>query len=145
MAAGWSGRVRILDVGVVVWTVLWIALGALSFVEVRGLQSLSSTMSLGGQSLQHAADALDAVAAVPFVGGSVASTAQEVQRLAARTVTEAENSRVHIDRLSVLILIMGGVIPVICGWIVWALLRRSWAASLRAAGPDSAVPPGSST
>jgi hypothetical protein len=132
-----------LDIGVVLWTALWVVLGVVAFVEVRGLRSLSDTMSLGGQSLQNAANALSTVALVPFVGGSVRSTAQEVQRLATKTVAEAQDSRTHIDSLSWLILIMGGVIPIICGWVVWILLRRSWTApdGGRAAEPDGSPGP----
>ncbi len=131
MATDSSRRVHLLDAAVVVWTVLWIALGALSFVEVRGLRSLSSTMSLGGQSLQNAADALDTLAAVPLVGGGLRDTADEVQRLANETVAEAEKSSGHIERLSVLVLLMGGIVPIVCGIATWALVRRSWTRTAR--------------
>jgi hypothetical protein len=134
VAPGTAGRIRVLDISIVVWTVVWIVLGALSFVEVRGLRSLSETMSLGGQSLQNAADALESVASVPFVGAGIRSTAEEVQRLATETVAEAQTSRGHINRLSALILLMGGLVPIVSGWIVWALLRRAWTESAAQSG-----------
>jgi len=143
MATARSRQVRILDIGVVLWTVLWVVLGVVAFEEVRGLRSLSDTMSLGGQSLQNAANALSTVSLVPFVGGSVRSTAQEVQRLATKTVAEAQDSRTHIDSLSWLILIMGGIIPIVCGWVVWILLRRSWTAPGREQAAPSDGPSGS--
>jgi hypothetical protein len=127
---------RLLDVGVAAWIVIWVVLGVVSFVEVRGLQSLSDTMQVAGQSLQEAGDGLETIAGLPLVGGSIDAAATKVQDLAARTVNEANASRTHIARLSVLALIIGGVVPILMGIFIYVPLRRSWTRVERqAAGP----------
>jgi hypothetical protein len=123
---------RMLDIGVAVWIVIWVALGTVCFIEVRGLSSLSDTMQVAGQSLQEAGDGLDAIAALPLVGAGIGAAATKVQDLATRTVGEAQNSRTHITRLSVLALLIGGVIPILMGICIYVPLRRSWTRGQRA-------------
>lgn len=124
---------RLLDIGVAVWIVIWVALGVVCFIEVRGLESLSDTMQVAGRSLQEAGDGLDAIAGLPLVGGSIDAAATKVQDLAARTVSEAEASRTHISRLSVLALLIGGVVPILMGICIYVPLRRSWTRGRRQA------------
>jgi hypothetical protein len=117
--------IRMLDIGVAVWIAVWLVLGALCFIEVRGLSSLSDTMQVAGQSLQEAGDGLDAIAGLPLVGAGIDAAATKVQDLAGRTVAEAEDSRTHITRLSVLALLIGGVVPILMGICIYLPLRRS--------------------
>lgn len=116
--------IHLVDGAVAAWAVLWIVLGVVGFVEVRGLTSLSDTMQVSGESLQQAGDALGAVAAIPLVGGGIQATADRVQRLATRAIDEAESSRTHITRLSVLALCIS-VLPIVMVVAVWIPLRRS--------------------
>ena len=124
---------RMLDVGVTFWVLLWAVLGVVCFIEVRGLESLSDTMQVAGHSLQEAGDGLDAIAGLPLVGGSIDAAATKVQDLATRTVTEAQVSRTHITRLSILALFIGGVIPILMGIGIYVPLRRSWTRGQRQA------------
>jgi hypothetical protein len=117
---------RIVDAGVIVWIVVWAILGVVSFVEVRGLESLSDTMQMAGQSLQEAGDGLNTIADLPLVGGSIDAAAEKVQSLATRTINEADASRTHISRLSVLAVLVGGVIPILMALCIYVPLRRSW-------------------
>jgi hypothetical protein len=116
--------IHLLDLAVVAWVVLWVGLGVVSFFEVRGLASLSDTMQVAGESLQEAGDGLGAVASIPLVGGGIRAAADRVQDLATQTIEEADASRTHITRLSVLALLVGGVVPVLMAVCVWLPLRR---------------------
>ncbi len=116
--------VRLLDLGITCWIVLWVVLGVVSFIEVRALQSLSDTMGVAGQSLQEAGDSLGAIASLPLVGGGLRPAAERVQTLAARTIAEAQASRTHISRLSILALVIGGVVPIGMGLGVYIPLRQ---------------------
>lgn len=115
---------HLIDLAVLAWVVLWVGLGFVSFIEVRGLASLSDTMQVAGESLQEAGDGLAAVASIPLVGGGIRPAAARVQALAAQTIDESQNSRTHITRLSVLALLIGGAVPILMGLAVWLPLRR---------------------
>jgi hypothetical protein len=115
---------RRLNAAIVAWVLVWAILGGVSFLEVRGLTSLSDTMEAAGQSLQEAGRGLGAVASIPLVGAGVRPTAERVQGLATRTITQAADSRVHIRRLSFLALVVGGVVPIALGVAAYVLLRR---------------------
>lgn len=116
--------IHLLDLAVVAWVVLWVGLGVVSFFEVRGLASLSDTMQVAGESLKEAGDGLGAVAAIPLVGGGIRAAADRVQDLAVQTIDEADTSRTHITRLSILALLIGGVVPVLMAVCIWLPLRR---------------------
>lgn len=128
---------RFIDMAVIGWVILWVALGALCFVEVRGLTSLSDTMQVAGESLQQAGDALGTAAAVPLIGGGIRPAAQRVQTLADETVAQAEESRTHITRLSWLALVVGGVMPIAMAVGVYVPLRRSWTQAPREGHTDT--------
>ena len=121
-----SRTLRLVDLAVIGWVVVWLALGTLSSIEVRGLTSLSDTMQVAGESLEQAGGALGTAAAIPLVGGGIRPAAERVQQLAAQTIDEAEESRTHIDRLSWLVLVLGGVLPASLGIAVYVPLRRVW-------------------
>ena len=115
---------RLLGSALVIWVVVWAVLGGISFLEVRDLTSLSDTMGAAGESLKEAGQALGAVASLPLVGPGVRPTAERIQGLATRTITQAAASRVHIRRLSILALVIGGVVPIILGVAAYVPLRR---------------------
>lgn len=108
----------------VVWIAVWAAIGALSFVEVRALTSLSDTMDYAGQSLDEAGQTLNALASIPLIGSGIRPAAQRVQDLASSTIEEAQASHTHITRLSVLAVLVGGVIPIGLGIAFFAAFRR---------------------
>jgi len=124
-----SRKVRLADLAVVGWVVVWLGLGVLSSIEVRGLTSLSDTMQIAGESLQQAGGALGTAAGIPLVGSGLRPAAERVQAMAAQTIDEAEESRTHIDRLSWLVLVLGGVLPASLGVAVYVPLRRYWTRS----------------
>ncbi len=113
--------------GLVVWLVFWGFLGTISFLEVRALASLSDTMDYAGQSLDEAGQTLGALASIPLIGSGIRPAAERVQELAASTTREANASRTHITRLSVLAALMGGVIPMGLGVAFYCGARRRMA------------------
>jgi hypothetical protein len=117
-------RLAYLNLALACWVALWLALGLVSFVEVRALTSLSDTMDSAGRSLQEAGQTLGAVASIPLVGAGVRPAAERVQTLATQTVNEAADSRRHIHRLSILAIVIAGAIPILMGAGVYAFLRR---------------------
>jgi hypothetical protein len=121
-----SGRrgLGYLNLALACWVALWLALGIVSFVEVRALTSLSDTMDRAGRTLQEAGQSLGAVASIPLVGAGVRPAAERVQSLAAQTINEAAGSRTHIRRLSILAIVIAGAIPILMGAGVYVPLRR---------------------
>ena len=121
-----SGRrgLAYLNLALACWVALWLALGVVSFMEVRALGSLSDTMNSAGRSLQEAGQSLGAVASIPLVGAGVRPAAEQVQSLAAQTISEAADSRTHIRRLSILAIVIAGALPILMGAGAYVLLRR---------------------
>lgn len=121
-----SGRrgLAYLNLALVCWVALWLALGIVCFVEVRALTSLSDTMDHAGRSLQEAGQSLGAVAAIPLVGVGLQPAAERVQSLATQTIDEAADSRTHIRRLSILAIVIAGAIPILLGAGAYVPLRR---------------------
>ena len=119
-----SRRMWLFDVGLVAWVVLWVALGAVTFLQVRGLESLSDTMDAAGQTMAEAGRGLGAIASIPLVGAGVRPAAERVQGLAKQTVTSAAESRSQIRGLGVLAVIFIGVFPPLFGVAAYVPLRR---------------------
>ena len=137
-----SRSIRLLDLAVVAWVVLWVGLGTLCFVEVRGLTSLSDTMKLAGDTLDEAGRGLGAIAALPLVGSGLRPAAERIQTLAADTIEESRDSHGHITRLSLLALLVGGIIPIVTGVCLYVPVRRFMRREAAgAAAPGGSAPP----
>jgi hypothetical protein len=121
-----SGRrgLAYLNLVLACWVALWLAIGIVSFLEVRALTSLSATMDTAGRTLQEAGQSLGAVASIPLVGAGLRPAADRVRSLATETISEAADSRTHIRRLSFIAVVVAGALPILMGAGVYVILRR---------------------
>jgi hypothetical protein len=124
--------IRMLDVAVVLWLALWIALAVLVAREVRDLRQLSDTVVVAGAAVEDTGDAVDALGTLPFVGNRVGNVADEV-RAAGRSAQESgRESRSSIDDLSVLLALAIGLVPTLPLLALYTPLRVAWSRDSRA-------------
>ena len=67
--------VRWLDVAVLVWIAIWIALGALIWYDVRAQTALSENVIKMGVAVEDTGEALALVGRLPLVGGGISGVA----------------------------------------------------------------------
>ena len=63
--------IRTADAALVLWLALWIVLAVLVHRDLRHLSELSDAAIAAGEALTTTADALNVVAGIPFVGGTI--------------------------------------------------------------------------
>jgi hypothetical protein len=115
------------DFAVVVWAALWAGLAVAVYYEVHGLRDVSDTLVQTGRAVDSTGKALQAVAGVPFVGGKVSGYADEVRRAGRSAVKSGRSSRKHIDKLSILLAVVTGVVPTVPVIAAYVALRRAFA------------------
>ncbi len=128
--------VRFLDGGLVLWTVLWLALGTIVGIDVVRIGNLSDTVSLAATTLDATASTLSAIGHIPFVGGQVSSLADQVRATAQSTHDSAIASRQALDQLAVVLGVSVGFVPTLPLIVLYLPMRLGWRrdiASVRAA------------
>ena len=124
--------IRLLDVAVILWLALWIALAVLVAQEVRDLRQLSDTVVVAGAAVEDTGDAVDSLGTIPFVGDRLGKVADEV-RVAGQSAQESgRESRSSIDDLSVLLGLAIGLVPTLPLLALYAPLRIAWSRDSRA-------------
>ena len=151
--------IRVVDIGLAVWVVLWLIAGVLVFDSIRQLEDGGRAVVSAGQGLDETSDALDRAAAglhetgnamkalgsLPFLtgdpGAAVSQTADDVERLADRVRVTAEDARTTgadaQDSASTLAWILGlavalgTTLPLV---LMYLLLRPLIAKELKARG-----------
>ena len=79
--------VRWLDIGVVVWLVVWAALGVLIWHDIRAQAELSQNVVKIGSAVRDTGDALGVVGGLPLVGGSIGSFADKIKKTGSDVMT----------------------------------------------------------
>jgi hypothetical protein len=137
--------VRVVDAGLVLWSILWLAAGAYVYTSVQQLEDYGDTVVTASVGLQQASDGLvragtglretgDALGRVPFVGGSldapVRRTADDVDRIAVtlrRTARQArvsgEQTREGATEAAVILGLAVAVVPIVPFAVLYLLLR----------------------
>lgn len=123
--------VRVLDVLAVVWACLWIGIGYWVYHAVQGLGSLSNTVVFAGQAVEAAANALDALSHVPFVGGQIGDLVESAHRAARSAVYNGAASQDDIDTLAALLWAALALAPTTPLLVLYGLLRRGWRHDVR--------------
>jgi hypothetical protein len=114
----------LIDLIAVSWAVLWIVLAIQVAVEVRGLRDLSSTVKKTGVAVREAGVALQQLDQVPVVGGELERPAERIRAAGQSAVESGESSRASIRKLSILLAVAIGVIPIVAILGIYLHLRR---------------------
>ncbi len=97
-----------LDLLLILWTALWIALGVRVAHEVRGLAELSTTVGSVGRAMTSVADTLRGL---PLIGDQIAGPAQDVRDAGQDAVASARTARANARSVGDLIGVSIALIP----------------------------------
>lgn len=122
--------IRLLDVGVVAWAAIWLALGIVTAMEVRSLRQLSTTLVRSSDVLADTADVLAAIEDIPVVGSQVEDVKASVRTAADSTRESGLASRENIKDLSLLLGVLIFLIPLLPVLFLYLPLRISWSREL---------------
>lgn len=106
-------RPRPLDLVLVAWTALCIALGIWVGAEVRSLTQLSDTVTSGGRALDQTSAALGELRAIPIVGPRLEAMQVSVHTAAVNAKASGASSRSTIEDLSVLLAVAIALVPTV--------------------------------
>ncbi len=102
---------RVLDLALAVWVLVWIVLGLRVGAEVRGLSDLSETVTRSGTAVVESSEGLRALEGAPFVGDQIEETADRVREAGESAQASGRSSRDSVRDLSILLGLAIGVIP----------------------------------
>lgn len=123
-----------IDVVLVVWLLLWCAIGYAVGHTVNGLSGLSDGVIGAGEGVSDAAGALTDLIDVPLVGGSVEGIADRIDALGQGTVQKAEASKDVIFNVSLLLGLVIALGPSVPPIVVWLVIRSPLARDRRRIG-----------
>lgn len=103
--------VRLLDVLVAVWLVLWLVVGVWAGVDLWHLADLGDSVTRAGQALGSAGEALRSLGALPVVGDRPAELGDQVLATAADIVARGEESQTRLHQLAWLLAVAVAVMP----------------------------------
>lgn len=106
-----SRALHALDVALGVWVAAWIGLGVTIGIKLSDLSGLSHTAVIDGRAVESVGRALEAVGAVPLVGGALSGVAHQVQVAGASAASGGASSLSSIHALSVLLAIAVALLP----------------------------------
>lgn len=116
-------RPRVLDLVLVAWTALCIALGLWVGIEVRNLTHLSDTVTTGGRALNQTSAALGQLTAIPLIGPRLQTMQRSVHAAALNAKASGQSSRSTIEDLSVLLAVAIALVPTVPVIAVYLLYR----------------------
>jgi hypothetical protein len=116
--------VRGLAVFIMVWTVLWSALGIWTRHEVETLSRLGSTVVESGTAVKQTGDALQGLRALPFVGGDVANIGKRVSRAGIDARRSGRESRAAVGHLATLLGLAVALVPIVPMIALYLVARR---------------------
>lgn len=118
--------IRFLDVAVVAWAGIWLALAVVTAIEVRSLRQLSTTLVRSSEVLADTADVLAAIEDIPVVGSRVKDVQSSVRTAAESTRESGFQSRDNIKDLSILLGVLIFLVPLLPVVFLYLPLRISW-------------------
>jgi len=135
--------IRAADAALVLWLALWIVLAVLVHRDLRHLSELSDAAIAAGEALTTTADALNVVAGIPFVGGSIPDLEAQVRSAARRTTVAGRQSRDDLQTYATAITLAiatGPTLPLLLFYLPlrlrWRRDRRAVAAAIAAGRAD---------
>lgn len=112
---------RTIDVILVLWLLLWCAIGYTLGRTVNELSGLSDGVIGAGEGVSDAAGALGDFADVPLIGGGIDAIADRIDAIGQGTVQKGEASKETIFNVSLLIglvIALGPTVPLLAVWLV---------------------------
>lgn len=112
---------RTIDVMLVLWLLLWSAIGYTLGRTVNELSGLSDGVIGAGEGVSDAAGALGDFADVPLIGGGIDAIADRIDAIGQGTVQKGEASKDAIFNVSLLIglvVALGPTVPLLAVWLV---------------------------
>lgn len=137
--------VRVLDIGVIVWIVVWLVLGVVIWHDIDAQTSLSTNVIKVGAAVRQTGEALSIVGGLPLVGGGIGDFADRISKVGADVESSGQDSRDGITRIAVIAGIGVGILPAALVLLVYLPLRLGWrrdVRGLKAALPASSGQPG---
>lgn len=124
--------VRWLDVGVVVWIVVWAALGVLTWHDIRSQMQLTSDVIKVGTAVRDTGRALGVVGSLPLIGGSIGDFAGKIETLGNEVLTSGQSSRAGIGQVAVVAGVAVGVLPAALVLFLYLPVRVRWRRQVKA-------------
>lgn len=112
---------RTIDVILVLWLLVWCAIGYTLGRTVNELSGLSDGVIGAGEGVSDAAGALGDFADVPLIGGGIDAIADRIDAIGQGTVQKGEASKEAIFNVSLLIglvIALGPTVPLLAVWLV---------------------------
>lgn len=123
--------IRTVDLVLVVWAAVWVAIGSLVAMDMRDLRDLSDSLVFAGRTLQQAGERLTTLQDVPFLGEDLARVGEQLQEAGRRAVVNGQTSRSSIDSTSILLGVAIAGIPSLPLFGLYLPVRLSWAREVR--------------
>jgi hypothetical protein len=133
--------VRWLDVGVVVWIVVWAALGVLIWHDIKAQAQLSADVIKIGTAVKETGEALAVVGGLPLVGDRIGEFAGKIETMGAEVEASGQESRDGIVRTAVVAGLGVGILPAALVLLLYLPARIRWR---RYVGAVAAALPGAS-
>ena len=121
-----AGRVRLYDVGVVIWVVVWLALGVMTWHDIRAQAELSANVIVMGTAVRDTREALSLVGGLPLVGAGISDLADRITLAGTEVETAGRGSRDAIQRVAVIAGLGIGVLPPALVLLLYLPARRLW-------------------
>jgi hypothetical protein len=131
--------VRRLDVGVAVWIVVWIVLGAFIWSDISAQAQLSADVIKVGTAVKDTGKALGVVGGLPLVGDQIGEFADRIETMGAEVETSGQDSRAGIERTALIAGLGVGILPAALVLLFYLPARLRWK---RYAGAIAAALPG---
>jgi hypothetical protein len=118
--------VRWIDIGVIVWVVVWAGLGVLIWHDIRAQTQLSGDVVKVGTAVSDTGQALGVVGGLPLVGGSIGDFAARIEKLGAEVEASGLDSQVGIERIAVIAGLGVGILPAAMILFMYLPVRLRW-------------------
>lgn len=125
-------RRNLLSGVVVLWGVVWIALGVVTGLQIKELTEVSDSLVQSGQALETAGAALEVVGRLPLIGDASERFGSEVRRTAENVQAAGASSRETVRTVSMLLAAAVILIPIVPIIGLYVPLRISLARERRA-------------
>jgi hypothetical protein len=125
---------RVLRTCFAVWTVVWIGLAAYTAHELYALRGLGDTVVKTGVAVDTTGKALQALGAIPLVGGQVQTLADQVRAAGQSAVVSGKSTHESTTHLAILLGIAVGLIPTVPVLALYLPLETTWRRERRAIG-----------
>jgi hypothetical protein len=138
MTASWFSHrtVRIIDIGLIIWLLVCLALGVAVTKRLNRLGTLGDGVISAGNGVNDAASALNGLRDTPLIGGTIGSIADKIVGIGDSTIAAGNTGKEAIWRAALTVGILLTLLPTLPLILIWLPIRISWGrerASVRAA------------